>query len=555
MAVIAAAHYAGSGAVLSEDGAAALAADVEFVLRETVQEALKFMRHAKRTVLTGGDIEDALRLRGMEPLYGVGPGGDGGRGGGGALVPAGRGGGVFNGGPAGGGGGAAPAGVDLADAAGWPAGVPRPLFRRVDAHLYVAPDAMVDVREAIRAPLPRVPLAPSFTAHWLALDGVQPSVPENPPPGPPPGAVGVVAPSPRGGRGGAAAAVGGGVLGGGVGAVGPAAPGVVPPPTSKRRRRRGTADGVGGGGGLGPGGGSPAPAEVLPVLTHELSNELQLYYQHVISAVRGGDALRRDTALASVAVEPGLSPLLPYLTRWVHNEVDASLRSLPSLLGALRLVGAVLANGQLGVEAYLHQLLPPVLTCLVGRRLCGRSREDHWALRDYAAGVVGVVVSAYAGRYTSLQPRITKTLVNAVLDPGRPLTTHYGATVGLAALGGVVVERLLLPHVAACWPALRRCAAGAADLRALGEAAVAAAVPGYTAARLERLLARYGEDRLFPFRATDASALHERLAADAAVGKGNGAGGTRGARKTLAGGGGGGLVGGGIPRPALPAPR
>ncbi|GAB0495363.1 hypothetical protein MMPV_006663 [Pyropia vietnamensis] len=682
MAVIAAAHYAGTGAVLSEEGAVALAADMEFVLRETVQEALKFMRHAKRSVLTGADIEDALRLRGMEPLYGAEPCGAEG-GGGGALVPAGRGGGLVNGGPAGvggAGGGGVAAGTDPVDTAGWPAGVPRPLFRRVDAHLFVVPDAMVDVREAIRAPLPRVPLAPSLTAHWLALDGVQPSVPENPPRGPPLAVVGVQAHNPLGGRGAiAAVGVGSGVPGGGVG-VGPAMPGAVPSRTSKRRRgRSGAAEGAGRGGGgvvgLAPGGCSPAPAEVLPVLTHELSNELQLYYQHVISAVRGSDAARRDTALASVAVEPGLSPLLPYLTRWVHNEVDASLRSLPSLLGALRLVGAVLANGQLGVEAYLHQLLPPVLTCLVGRRLCGRSREDHWALRDYAAGVVGVVVSAYAGRYTSLQPRITKTLVNAVLDPSRPLTTHYGATVGLAALGGVVVERLLLPHVAAyaplleaelvaatadtpppppigasggggggggksggggaarraeavrvygailsavgghlrggadggpgrprgpgrgssgsgsgsgssgspggmggggsggfgygglpygaaasldgddpgsaaaaCWPALRRRAAGAADLRALGEAAVAAAVPGYTADRLERLLSRYGEDRLFPFRATDASALHGRLAADAAAGVG------RSTKKTPVGGvGGGGRAGGRRGRGGYPA--
>jgi len=29
--------------------------------------------------------------------------------------------------------------------------------------------------------MPKIPLAPTLRAHWLAIDGVQPAIPENPP--------------------------------------------------------------------------------------------------------------------------------------------------------------------------------------------------------------------------------------------------------------------------------------------------------------------------------------------------------------------------------------
>lgn len=48
----------------------ALASDTEYRVREIIQEAMKFMKHAKRDKLTTGDINAALRLRNVEQLYG-----------------------------------------------------------------------------------------------------------------------------------------------------------------------------------------------------------------------------------------------------------------------------------------------------------------------------------------------------------------------------------------------------------------------------------------------------------------------------------------------------
>ena len=47
-----------------------LASDVEFRLAQVLEEALKFMRHSKRSTLTTNDIAQSLRALNVEPLYG-----------------------------------------------------------------------------------------------------------------------------------------------------------------------------------------------------------------------------------------------------------------------------------------------------------------------------------------------------------------------------------------------------------------------------------------------------------------------------------------------------
>ena len=48
------------------------------------------------------------------------------------------------------------------------------------------------------------------------------------------------------------------------------------------------------------------------------------------------------------------------------------------------------------------------------------------ALRRRAAGLVAAACRRFGGAYENLQPRVTRQLLRALLDPARPLTTHYG---------------------------------------------------------------------------------------------------------------------------------
>jgi histone H3/H4 len=429
---------------LRDDAAAALAPDAEYRIREIVQDSLKFMRHAKRHRLTTNDINAALRLRNVEPLYGFGPSQTSSSNAAATAAAAASAAAVAAS-------AAAAAASVAASSAALPDGdettagpavtimntaiemasAPESMaavaaavtaaaaaaaaakessaaslstqFRRVDGpgHLFFVEDAEVHLRSLIQTPLPAVPLDYAVSAHWLAIDGVQPAVPQNP----------------------------------------------VEANGNGQATADADADPTGGGAATGILSSKCADPIVKPRVKHVLGKELQLYYEHVTAALVGNDAAQRDACIISVAEEPGLVQLLPYFTLHIRDSAHKSLRNLPFLFSLMRLSRALLTNPHFKVETYLHQLLPPILTCLVGKRLCAKPRENHWALRDFAAELIAIICAKYGPAYSSVQPRITKTLNDALMDVKRPLTTHYGAIVGLGVLGAHVVDLLLVPSI------------------------------------------------------------------------------------------------------------
>ena len=75
---------------------------------------------------------------------------------------------------------------------------------------------------------------------------------------------------------------------------------------------------------------------------------------------------------------------------------------------------------------------------------------DHWSLRLQAAELVAFIAKTYGNTYTTLLPRVTKTLAKALsYDPAtneiKPFSTHFGAIVALTLLGTNVINSVLMP--------------------------------------------------------------------------------------------------------------
>lgn len=140
----------------------------------------------------------------------------------------------------------------------------------------------------------------NYLAHWLAIEGVQPAIPQNPTP------IDAKAdlfnkrikldPSAT--------------------ATQPVIPGIKP-------GSNGAINNTGNASNSQPNNANSSNgAEIKPLVKHVLSKELQMYYERIVSAVLSQDEVLRATGISSLQNDPGLHQLLPYFVQLVAEKVS-----------------------------------------------------------------------------------------------------------------------------------------------------------------------------------------------------------------------------------------
>ena len=344
---------------LHRDTVEHLTRDVEYRVSQVLESALKFMRHARRTTLTTQDISQALRLLEVEPLYGYH-----------STRP-----------------------LRFGEASIGPG-----------QSLFYVEDEEVDFEKLINAPLPKVPREMTFTAHWLAVEGVQPSIPQN-------------------------------------------------PTHADQRNHELTAKAPGANPAL-PAMSGGENVSARPLVKHVLSKELQLYFDRICGAILDhSNSEYRTAAFTSLRSDPGLHQLVPYFVQFVAEKVTHNLKSLFVLTQMMELLAALLDNTSLYITPYVPSIIPSVLTCLIGKSLGNPAQEGattHFALRDYAASLLSSMARKHGSSSSTLRPRIARSCLKHWLDSHKPFGTHYGALLGLTAVTGVEgVRALFLPNLKA----------------------------------------------------------------------------------------------------------
>lgn len=249
------------------------------------------MRHGRRTTMSTSDIDQALRVLNIEPLYGHSP---------------------YN----------------------------PPTFRRAlpfpqvpaAGPVYFVEDEEIDFDRVLREEKIALPKGVSWTAHWLAVEGVQPLIPENPPAIPKDVDLDV---KPVNGINGASF---------------PLTTHEPNRPAVKKQQQQ-----------------QQQHQQQQQLVKQVLSRELQLYYTRLTSSLLppAMDFSKRTAALASLRNDAGLQALLPYLIRWVGEGVVSALKEGAQsendgkvLEVLLDVISAILDNNTLFVEPYVR------LTCV-----------------------------------------------------------------------------------------------------------------------------------------------------------------------------------------------
>ncbi|XP_023337419.1 transcription initiation factor TFIID subunit 6-like [Eurytemora carolleeae] len=353
---------------LPEDACRELSEEVTYRLRMLTQNAQKFMNHGRRTKMFCDDIDHALKLQGQEPLYGF----------------------------------QAQEHIPFRFSSGG------------GRDLHFLEDKEIDLNELVNNQLPKIPMAPSLRAHWLAIDGIQPAIPENPPPQSKDQLItDSVDPAAKLKSGDAKDNKLGAVLG---------------------QAKMKTVETV----------------NVKQLASHELSVEQQLYFKEITEACVGSDEPRRAEALQSLACDPGLHQMLPRLATFIAEGVRVNVvqHNLAILIYLMRMVKSLLENQTLYLEKYLHELIPAVATCIVSRQLCSRPDHDnHWALRDFASRMMAAICKNFHTSTNNIQTRVTKMFSDALKSERAPLVSYYGAIAGLQELGPDVIKVFILPYI------------------------------------------------------------------------------------------------------------
>lgn len=186
--------------------------------------------------------------------------------------------------------------------------------------------------------------------------------------------------------------------------------------------------------------------QIKQLATHELSVEQQLYYKEITEACVGSIEVKRHHALHSLTHDPGLHQMLPRLCLFISEGVKVNVvhNNLALLIYLMRMLKSLLDNQTLYLEKYLHEICPTVITCVVSKQICNRpDSENHYALRDFASKLLASICRTYNTSTNCLQTRITKLLCKALDNPNLPISSAYGCIAALCELGPEVQQTLL----------------------------------------------------------------------------------------------------------------
>ncbi|CCH57949.1 hypothetical protein TBLA_0A01500 [Henningerozyma blattae CBS 6284] len=331
-----------------EDVLKALAMDVEYRILEIIEQAAKFKRHAKRNVLSTNDIAKSLTVLNVEPLYGYHNHQ------------------VLNGHS-----NQSSIGFTRCQVPGAP---DRPVY-------FISGDEEADLEKLLQQPLPPIPRLPTFSAHWLAVEGVQPAIPQNPRlqeirMAQPPAIRGAIVTALNDNS---IHAEGDNGTGSGTGSTnnvldGPDSSTIagannsingLSNPNIQSSRPRVTSR-------VKPG--SHSNTQLKPLVRHVLSRELQLYFDKVVEALTSSSSSPdsshlRSAALTSLRTDSGLHQLVPYFIQFIAEQITHHLNDLDLLTSILEMIYSLLSNESIFLDPYIHSLMPSILTLLLAKKL------------------------------------------------------------------------------------------------------------------------------------------------------------------------------------------
>ncbi|KAM0674381.1 histone H4-like TAF Taf6 [Gurleya vavrai] len=238
--------------------------DLEYRIKELCQEATKFMHASHRTKLSIDDINYALISRNIDPLFGY----------------------------------------DSSEVLS---------FKNINNYYYM-PDEEIDLEEFLNKPLPKIPAKTTITSHWLAIEGVQPQIPQNP---------------------------------------------LI---SEKKEIINDSLQNY------------IEDAEIKATTKHLLTKELQMYYDKINKYILGNEE-EKLAALSCLENDSGIQQLLPYFVHSFNEQIASKKENNENTQTIIAMLYSLLKNKHIFIDPYLHQIIPAVLTGVLAKNMDDKTRK------------------------------------------------------------------------------------------------------------------------------------------------------------------------------------
>lgn len=444
---------------ISNDVLKTLAMDVEYRILEVIENANKFKKFSKRSKLTYDDVKKSMEVLNLEPLYGYGHyNNKAGQASGSEILSR------FK-------------KMDTADEQAQSKNSNS--SNTVNKNRFYIDDEEVDFDKLINEPLPEAPRIPTYTSHWLAVEGVQPNIAQNP---------NIhedirLKYSPLV-RGSIVTCINENTLivsnddtanpenannankdddddDENENVVGNKDNTLSAKKNAYELKSNVTTDGK--------------DVEIKLRVKHVISKELQLYFEKITASLLSPSVNLNDfekesvkqAALQSLSSDKGIHQLLPYFIAFINEQITYNLDDLEKLTTLLEMIFSMLVNKDFFLEPYYNSLIPCILTLLLAKnigtfdtsnisnstttdnkettaeekeKLTQELLEQSLAIRNFSSQILLHILSNEESNKSdmignTIKPKIVRTILKTFLDKNRSMGTYYGCFKIMIILG------------------------------------------------------------------------------------------------------------------------
>ncbi|KAL6930547.1 related to Transcription initiation factor TFIID subunit 6 [Hanseniaspora guilliermondii] len=205
--------------------------------------------------------------------------------------------------------------------------------------------------------------------------------------------------------------------------------------------------------------------EIKLRVKHVISKELQIYFEKITKSLlepseEYNDIQResiKQAALQSLSSDKGIHQLLPYFIAFINEQITYNLHDLEKLTTLLEMVFSILVNKDFSLEPYYNSLIPCILTLLLAKNI-GKLEEKSTdndedavpqqdalldkslAIRNFSSQVLEHILSNKDLNKSNIiektiKPKIIRTILKTFLDKNRSMGTYYGCFKILIIMG------------------------------------------------------------------------------------------------------------------------